>query len=264
MMPRTSRDSSAAPPDTGDALIDVQGVCFAYDGHPALHDASFRITGKPFLSIIGPNGGGKSTLVKLLAGLLRPDSGRIAVLGQPPAVARRRIGYMPQHVQIDPRFPVTVLDVVLMGRADRHWYGWYRRDDRDAAYRALDEVGLAALARRPFRALSGGERQRVLIARALSCEPDLLLLDEPTANVDVASENRFIEVLQRLNERMPVAVVSHDLGFVAEAVELVICVNRDVHVHKTSDISGELIHELYGEPMRAVDHHHSFKGNTHG
>jgi zinc transport system ATP-binding protein len=247
-----------------DTLIRAQGISFSYDGRPAIQDATFHITGRPFLSIIGPNGGGKSTLVKLMAGLLNPDRGSIEVLGQAPAQARRRIGYMPQHVQIDPRFPVTVHDVVLMGRADRHWYGWYLHSDKEAATRALEEVGLAPLAGRPFHALSGGERQRVLIARALACEPDLLLLDEPTANVDVASESRFIEVLQHLNQRMPVAVVSHDLGFVAEAVELVICVNRTVHVHKTSDITGELIKELYGEPVRAVDHHHSFKGNAHG
>lgn len=239
-------------------VIELRDVAFAYQGVPVLENVNLSVGQRQTVCMVGPNGGGKTTLMRLILGLLTPDRGEIRVFGQPPQRVRRRIGYMPQHVRHDPLFPVTVMDIVLMGRLGRGGLGgllgWYNRADRRAARDALEQVHLEDVARRPFALLSGGQRQRVLIARALCCEPELLLLDEPTANVDSLVEARLFEVLQQLNRRMTVVVVSHDMGFVSSLVESVICVNRQVVVHPTSQLSGEAIKSIYGGDVRIVRH----------
>ena len=235
-------------------VIELDDVSFAYDGMPVLEHVTLEVHRHELTSVVGPNGGGKTTLLKLILGLVRPGSGTVRVFGASPRRARRRIGYMPQHARHDPQFPVTAMDVVLMGRLERRFCGPYAQSDRDAALGALEEMELANAADRPFDALSGGQRQRVLIARALACEPDLLLLDEPTANVDVAIEERFHEILERLNDRLTIVMVSHDLGFVSSIVEHVICVNRTVVCHPTSEFTGEVVNELYGGASRLVRH----------
>ena len=166
-------------------VIRIRNASFAYDGPPVLEKVDLSITGRDFVGIVGPNGGGKTTLVKLVLGLITPQEGEVEVLGQPPARVRKRIGYMPQYVNLDAKFPVSVFDVVLMGRLGRGMgIGPYSRLDKKAVSRVLEEVGLSELGNRPFSDISGGQRQRVLIARALACDPELLLLDEPTANLD--------------------------------------------------------------------------------
>jgi zinc transport system ATP-binding protein len=164
---------------------------------------------------------------------------------------------MPQYAQLDPQFPVCVLDVVLMGRLGMgRIIGPYRAADRRVAQRVLAEVGLADMGRRPFSALSGGQRQRVLIARALACEPDLLLLDEPTANLDIGIQDDFYELLRHLSERLTVVLVSHDVGFVSRLVRTVVCVNRSVSVHCASELGGDAIVALYGRDVQMVRHDH--------
>ena len=239
-------------------IIELCGVDFAYGPVVVLEDVNFAIGPRESVCMVGPNGGGKTTLLRLLLGQLQPARGTVRVFGQSPESARLRIGYMPQYSQYDPQFPVTVQDVVLMGRLGRGGLrgrlGWYGRADRRAASDALARVHLDDLARRPFTALSGGQRQRVLIARALCCEPELLLLDEPTANVDTLVEARLFDVLRELGSRMAVVIVSHDLGFVTNLVENVICVNRKAVVHPTTRITGDLIREMYGGDVRMVRH----------
>ena len=248
---------------TNAPAIELDRVSFAYDGAAVLEDVTLSLDARDFASIVGPNGGGKTTLLKLFLGLLRPTAGRVRVFGTTPQDARPRIGYLPQHATLDPLFPVSVLDVVLMGRLARAWpIGPFRARDRGKALDALAEVGLAPLRARPFAALSGGQRQRVLIARALSSEPDLLLLDEPTASLDVAVESDFYELLKRLNERLGVVLVSHDLGFVSHYVRRVVCVKRTVAVHPTSEVTGELIREVYGMDVRMVRHDHGSAGES--
>ena len=241
---------------TGPPVIQLQDVSFYYGDIPVLTDVSLSIGTSRVISVVGPNGGGKTTLLKLILGLLRPTSGTVRVFGAAPKDARRRIGYTPQYMHYDPQFPVSVRDVVLMGRVERHHFGRYSRADRDAARTALEEVELEGLAGRGFDALSGGQRQRVLIARALAGEPELLLLDEPTSNMDVLIENRLFDILSRLKERMTILLVSHDLGFVSERVEEVICVNRRVVMHPTSDVTGQVIQDVYGADIRMVRHDH--------
>ena len=239
-------------------VIEIRDVTFSYNGAPALVDVSLTIGEREFVSVIGPNGGGKTTLLKLVLGLLQPSRGEVRVFGRPPREARSRIGYVTQHGQFDLRFPVRVIDVVLMGRLGRgRGIGPFRRADRAAAEEALREVELLGLRDRPFAALSGGERQRVLIARALAVQPDLLLLDEPTANVDIKVERQLGDLLRDLNKRLTVVVATHELGFVASYVERVICVNRRVVQHPTSALTGEMISDIYGSDICAIRHDHN-------
>ena len=238
--------------------VSLDGVSFAYDAVPVVEDVTVTIDQGESICIVGPNGGGKTTLVKLILGLLTPDKGTVRVFGQSPRQARLRVGYMPQYAQHDLQFPATVMDIVLMGCLGKPGlaglFGWHGAESRRDALDALDRVGMADFGRRKHAALSGGQRQRVLIARALASNPELLLLDEPTANVDTAGEDQLLEVLRGLQRELTIVMVSHDLGFVAGLVRKVICVNRRVVVHPTSRITGEVIRDLYERDMRLIHH----------
>lgn len=239
-----------------DPVISIRGLNFSYNGAPILEDVNLDIMARDSLCIVGPNGGGKTTLLKLILGLLKPSSGEIMVLGQRPEEGRLAIGYVPQYARYDPQFPVTVLDVVLMGRLDRHFGGPYSKADKKAALEALAEMDLAAISHRLFAEISGGQRQRVLIARALAASGELLILDEPTANIDAASESHLFEVLERLNQRMTVMLVTHDIGFASKFFKSIACVNRQVLIHPTSELTGELIRNMYGGDIRMIRHDH--------
>ena len=245
--------------------IQCEQVSFSYGEVPILSNVTFSIQKLDAVALVGPNGGGKSTLLKLILGLLTPQSGTIRVLGTSPQQARKKIGYMPQYLQYDPSFPVSVMDVILMGRAGSTGLGRYTREDRRIATQAMIELAVDDLAARPFNSLSGGQRQRILIARALACEPEILLLDEPTANVDPGVEVQFFEILKALANRVTVLTVSHDLGFVSQMVSRVFCVNRQVKIHPTSALTGEIIREMYGGDVRMIRHDHccSEQGHSH-
>ena len=239
----------------GKPVIEIENLSFAYDGALALEQVNFTVQERDFLSIVGPNAGGKTTLLKLILGLLHPRQGNIRVFGTSPEKARSRIGYMPQRTTLDPLFPVSVMDVVLMGRLGHGTrLGFYSRADRLKAREALQRVEMDDFRNRPFSSLSGGQSQRVLIARALAVEPAMLLLDEPTANVDVAVENEFYELLKKLNDTMTIVLVTHDLGFVSHYVTHVACVNRKLLAHPTCEISGEMINALYGSQVHMIRH----------
>lgn len=240
-------------------VIEARGVSFAFNGEPVLEDVDFTVARNDFVAMVGPNGGGKSTLVRLLLGLLTPQRGKVLILGQPPSKVRSRLGYLPQHPSLDKAFPINVDEVVLMGRLGLGGFslgGRWSRADKEAAQQALDTVGLADLAGRPFAELSGGQRQRVLIARALATQPELLFLDEPFAGVDPGAEETIYSILQELNSSMTILMVSHDLGFVSPLVGHVICVNRTVATHPTAELTPELIRGMYGREVRMVRHDH--------
>ncbi len=235
-------------------VIIFEDVSFSYNGFIALEDVNFRVKKGDFVSIVGPNGGGKTTLIKLMLGLLKPARGKIHVFGEQPEHVRTRIGYMPQSTQLDPDFPISVVNVALMGCLHKKISGYYSKQEKQATQATLEEVGILNLAGRPFSELSGGQRQRVLIARALVCKPDILLLDEPTANVDAEVEEKLHRILRKLNERMTIIVATHDLGFVSMLARNVVCVNRTVAVHPTSEINGKVIQEIYNKDLRLVRH----------
>ena len=245
-------------------VISMTDLSFSYNGEPVLEDVNLRITPQDFVTILGPNGGGKTTLLKLMLGLLHPTSGTVRIFGRPPREVRPRIGYMPQHAALDSRFPARVMDVVLMGRLDTSpTFGPFRRRDKLAAERVLEEMGIGGLSRQQFSQLSGGQQQRALIARALVSEPDLLLLDEPTSNLDVVIEGEIHHLLCQLNTRISVVTVSHDVGFVTQCARTAVCVNRRVWVHPTRELTGELISEVYGGNVRMVHHgHHLAEGGA--
>jgi zinc transport system ATP-binding protein len=248
--------SQAGHSGVEERVLELENVSFSYDGRlPVLENVTLSIVERDFVSVIGPNGGGKTTLLKLILGLLEPGEGEVRVLGTTPIRARPRIGYMPQLAAMDPQFPVQVLDVVLMGRLGvRPGASRLGKNDRVAASVALNRVGLGGLETRPFSQLSGGQRQRVLLARALASDPALVLLDEPAANLDQKVERDFFELLRELNRDSTVVLVSHDLGFVRSFVRTVVCVHKRVHVHPTSALDGEAIHRLYDGEVRVVHH----------
>jgi zinc transport system ATP-binding protein len=235
--------------------IVLEDVSFAYDGVPALENVSLEVESGEFMGLVGPNGGGKSTLLRIVLGLLTADTGRVTVLGKSPVHARGELGYVPQFASFRRDFPVTVEETVLLGRLGRTrtMLGYCPRD-RALAIDAMNETGVVELRARPIGTLSGGQLQRVLIARALAGEPRVLLLDEPTANIDLRAEVDIFDLLKTLNARMTVVVVSHDIGFISQYVTRVACLNRTLLCHTASPISGELIEQLYGAPVRMIRH----------
>lgn len=234
--------------------VRFENVFFSYGTRSVLEHVSVDINKGDSICIIGPNGGGKSTFLKLIIGLLKPTRGSVYLLGKQPHEVAHRIGYIPQYINFDPLFPITVLETVLMGRLGNITGGPYRKKDKQAAYEALEELDLTSLAHQPFTALSGGQRQRVLIARALSCQPELLLLDEPTANIDALIEVKLFEILKQLNKRMTIVMVSHDIGVVSTMFNRVFCVNKVIREHMTEDITGKNISDVYGGGIRVVRH----------
>ena len=236
-------------------IIQIENVSFAYNGQQVLDRVNMTVSERDFVWVVGPNGGGKTTMVKLILGLLQPNSGTVRVFGRPPQAARQRIGYMPQHAHLDSQFPVTVMDVALMGRLKGGILPrLFTSQDRRIAEEALEQVGLLDRRRLSLNELSGGLQRRLLIARALSSQPDLLILDEPTANLDKKIETDLFQLLRRLNERLTVLMISHDPTFVSDFVENVVCVNRHVAIHPTATMDRKLLHELYDLPMKMVRH----------
>ena len=238
-------------------VIEIEDLSFSYGGALVLERIDLSVREGEFLGLVGPNAGGKSTLLRLILGLLLPQRGRIRVLGRPPQQVRRQIGYVPQYPAFPRSFPITVEQVVLMGRIGiGPSLGPWRRMDRQAALAALRDVEAADLASRQIDTLSGGQLQRVLLARALVGEPRLLILDEPTANIDQRLEGEIFELLAELNARLTIVVVSHDVGFISSYVSRVACLNRTLVCHATDDIDGRVIEDLYGEQVRMIHHAH--------
>lgn len=246
-------------------VIEMRNLSFSYGAAPVLEAVSLQVAAGEFLGIVGPNAGGKSTLLKLILGLLDPQSGEIVVLGKRPRAATRRLGYVPQYPGFPRDFPITVEQAVLLGclgrRSRSGWRGALTpgavgKAERRATRRALDEVAAADLAGRRIGSLSGGQLQRVLLARALVSEPTVMILDEPTANIDLRLESDIFDLLKQLNARMTILVVSHDVGFICGYVTRVACVNRTLVCHGMDAIDGQVIQALYGEQVCMVAHRH--------
>ncbi len=244
-------------------VIKIRDLSFGYDQTPVLSDVHLDIWPVDSICIVGPNGGGKTTLIKLILGLLSPTRGTIRIFGQKPQEARLRLGYVPQYAHYDPQFPISVRDVVCMGRLDGSLAGRYSKKDKEQAMVALEKTGLKDLAERPFASVSGGQRQRALIARALASGGEILILDEPTANIDHESEVRFFDLLVELNRDMTILMVTHEVGFASTFFKRIACVNRQVVIHPTSELTGRLIQEMYGGDLKMIRHDHRCSEGGH-
>ncbi len=233
--------------NSGEIVLNFKDVCFAYEQREVLHNINLQIRDRDMVAVVGPNGGGKSTLLKLALGIIRPVRGEIELFGMPVNKQQvKRTGYVPQSLSYDTAFPVSVMDVVLMGRTERHLWGMYDKEDKRAASEALETVELLRLADRPFNQLSGGEKQRIMIAQALSSQPEIIFLDEPTANVDSAVEGKIYDFLAKLNERITIVVVSHNLNVVTQYASHIVCIN---HVLEYMDVQ-----HFADDVNRAVTH----------
>jgi len=237
--------------EQSDAIC-LDQVSYDYDGTPALRDVTLHIERGCNLGIIGPNGGGKTTLLKIVLGLLPDYRGSVQVMGLPPRQVCRRgdiVGYVPQKQTYEARFPLSVREVIRMGLVGKTGLlRRYRSEDRERVERLIEQLDLTELAERPIAALSGGQQQRVLIARALAAEPAILLLDEPTVGVDVAGQRRFASLIHRLHESLglTIVVVSHDLRAIAGTCGKVAVLSRTIHYHDSpAGLNNELLREIF-------------------
>ena len=237
-------------------IITIKNISFAYQKeNNILEDIDLEVFGNDFLGVIGPNGGGKTTLLKIILGLLKPDKGNISVFNEKPKKARNMIGYVPQFLEIDLDCPVSVLDIVLMGILSRKKiFQKYNDQDLELARQALDFVGLWNLKNEQIGELSGGQRQRVYIARALIRKPKLLILDEPTASIDEKSEREFWELLKEINKNAAIIIVSHDIGVIFKNVNKIACLNKNLYCHDATEITQETLDETYKCDIEILGH----------
>lgn len=236
-------------------IVRLQNIRVSYGSVPALEDVTLSIYRHDFLGIIGPNGGGKSTLLKVLLGLVKPDSGSVSVFGKVPEQARNRVGYVSQRPSFDRDFPASVWDVVIMGRYGKAGLAHrYSREDKAAAEKALVRVQMENYRDKQIGRLSGGQQQRVFVARALVAAPELLLLDEPTASIDPTMQTEFYELLAELKRDLTVVMVSHDIGAISVYVDKIACLNRQLYYHGSKEITPEVLEATYKCPVQLIAH----------
>ncbi len=238
-----------------DEVVSLKNIRVDYDALTALEGVTLSVKQKDFLGIIGPNGGGKSTLLKVILGLVKPTAGEVKVLGLTPKKARKFVGYVPQANPLDREFPINVWDTVLMGRLGQlGYFKNYRQEDKKITTDALKTIEMLDFKNYQFGKLSGGQKQRVLIARALTTKPKLLLLDEPTASVDTHTKAGFYDLLEKLKERMAIILVSHDIGVISSYVEKIACLNQKLFYHDTKEIKQEELEAVYHCPVELIAH----------
>jgi len=233
-------------------LFEMHSLSASYDNNIVLQDVNFRVGENDFIGVIGPNGGGKTTLLKIILGLIKPVKGTIVFNSD--LIDRTGIGYLPQNPTGDINYPVTVTDVILSGMMMRKKIiSRMSFSDRKRAGEVIEELGLTEVEGSSLNELSGGQLQRVYLGRAIIGNPKLLLLDEPGNFVDSAFENDFYEKLKDLNNRMAILMVSHDIGIISSHVKSYACVNRGLHYHPSSEITNEQL-LAYGCPIQLITH----------
>ncbi len=235
--------------------IEIHHLSFAYRDRQVLDDIHLTVKKGDFLGIVGPNAGGKSTLLKLILGLLKANKGQIQVCGQKPKKGRAKIGYVPQYPVFSRDFPISVEQTIATGRFTR-LFQRFTAQDQVIIDKVMTTTEVTEFKHRAIGTLSGGQLQRVLLARALACEPQVLILDEPTANIDMRMETDIFDLLKQLNQKMTILVVSHDIGFISKYVNQVACVNKTLICHETACINGQVIDDLYAQHVHMVDHVH--------
>lgn len=235
------------------AIVEIIGVSAGYSEEVILRDISLTVNPLDFIGIIGPNGGGKTTLVKIILGLIKPIKGEIRWQSYPEVP---HIGYLPQTTQNDKQFPVTVKEVVLSGlMSSKNVFGQYNKNDRQKVLEVLEMMGIRHLSEKNVGNLSGGQMQRVFLGRAIVSEPQLLILDEPNTFVDNRFEHDLYELLKELNKKMAILMVSHDVGTITSYVKTIACVNRNLHYHQSNIITQSQL-EAYNCPIQLITHGH--------
>ncbi|WAA10113.1 metal ABC transporter ATP-binding protein [Fervidibacillus albus] len=240
-----------------ETAIDIRDLTVFYDDVLALEQINLTVQKGDFLTIIGPNGGGKSTLIKSILGLVSPTVGLIKIFGIPTRKSHGSVGYVPQFSKFDRKFPISVIEVVLMGRltARSGFFHKYVKEDWEKAEEILARLHLSDLKDRQIGQLSGGQLQRVLIARAMVGNPAIYLLDEPTASVDSESKTFIYELLRQLNEEgKTIVLVTHDTNVVAHYSRSIACLNQKLHYHGDPELTTEILEEMYGCPVEMIAH----------
>jgi zinc transport system ATP-binding protein len=235
-------------------IIELQDITAGYEDEIILRNINLSINENDFIGVIGPNGGGKTTLVKVIIGALKPVSGKVIQHRHADDDHKRVIGYLPQVSHTDRNFPITVLNVVVSGLAKSHkLFNHFTKAQTNKALKLLEEMGIAHLAEKNVGELSGGQLQRVFLCRAIVSDPELLILDEPNTFVDNKFESDLYKTLKALNERMAVMIVSHDVGTISYFVKTIACVNRELHYHESNIISQEQL-AAYNCPIQIIAH----------
>lgn len=238
--------------------VEIKNLTVKFDQTIALKNVSLSIEEGSFLGIIGPNGGGKTTLLKVILGILRPEEGYVKVFGEDPRKFKGKIGYVPQYSNFDPEFPISVEEVVQMGRLGNPGLrSKIAEEDRKIVKKSLEKVDLWNLRKRRISDLSGGQHQRALIARALATEPEMLILDEPTTSVDQNVKNNIHALLSRLKKRgITILISTHDAGVIYSNKDSVACLNQTLVCHKKEEITTEDLRKTYGAPINIVSSEH--------
>lgn len=251
-----------------ECAIHVENLCVKYRHTTALSDVCIDLHEGEFLGVIGPNGGGKSTLLKAILGLVPISGGKISIFGRENTENSSLVGYVPQFSAVDRSFPISVKEVVMTAfmKGPLHPFFRYSAEHRRRALKQLERVGIAELANRQIAELSGGEFQRMLVARALAVEPKILLLDEPTANVDPASRAQIYDLLAALNKSVTIVLVTHDLMAIASQVTSLACLNGTLVYHGEPSLNEKIVNEMYGSPVDIISHdvpHRVLRGHSH-
>ena len=236
-------------------IVKLEDVWLYFDNMPVLEGINLSIKDQDFLGIIGPNGGGKTCLLKVILGLLKPSRGEITVFGHTPERGRKFVGYVPQYSLFNRDFPINVLDVVIMGRVGQmKRFRRYSEEDKKLAYEALETVEMLDYRDSQIGQLSGGQQQRVFIARALVTKPKMLLLDEPMASVDSHMQTELYELFEKLRQQMAIVLVSHDISAVSIYVDKIACLNRRLFYHDSKELTAEDLEESYLCPVEIIAH----------
>ncbi len=237
------------------SVITIRNLDAGYENEVVLEDIDLEVKAKDFYGVIGPNGGGKTTLLKVILGLLKPMKGQIKVYGEPPEKASSYIGYVPQYAEFDEDYPISVFDVALMGRRTKKGkIPRYNQKDREKVEEALKSVEMYKMRNKNINKLSGGQKQRVFIARALASEPKILLLDEPTASIDQQIKESIYDLLKKLNKELTILFVTHDVGAISKYVNKLACLNKHLYTHNEPYLTKEMLEDAYQCPVELITH----------
>lgn len=235
-------------------LITVEGVSASYDGKKVLDNISLTIYDDDYLGIIGPNGGGKTTLVKVILGLKKPDCGNISFYRNGEKVEKIKMGYLPQYTLIDRKFPISAYDVVLSGlKTTKHFFRPYTKEQHLQVADTLERMELTSFAKKNIGELSGGQLQRVLLARAIVSKPDIIILDEPNTYIDIRFKEQMYQMLEVANSQCSVMVVSHDIAEILQYTKHIACVNHTMHYHSAANMPKEKLEEHFLNMNRKTD-----------